>query len=173
MKRWISILSVFSMPVILWAQNTYTPQPEKAEVLTDNTESIVEENQNDTLNRVKKENYDKGYEIGLTEGQLRGFQQSQSSWFQGGCCGGLLLNVVGSGGVWLLAKSSNDYLPNIIGGDSLKHNGFIDGYLYGYLQATKTKKTSAAFRGGLYGTIGSAVLILSYTLLNWTRAPWR
>jgi hypothetical protein len=158
MKRWIAGLLIFSIPVLIWAQNATTPQPEKTETPTDSTKSIAEVTQNEPQNEAEKEDYGKGYNNGFAEGQLRGSQQSQSSWLIYGCGGGFLLGCIGAGGIWLLANSSGDYPLNMPNGDSQYRDGFINGYLL----TTKSEKAGSACLGGIVGTLIAAGLVVLY-----------
>ena len=105
------------------------------------------------------ETEEKDYEDGMYEGKIAGEQVSQSSWMMYGCIGGTLLGCLGGGGVWLLANSGEmpPYVPE-------GNTGYKQGYVLGYKEATKSKKSSQALIGGIVGTliaVGITYLIIS------------
>jgi 4-amino-4-deoxy-L-arabinose transferase-like glycosyltransferase len=159
MKRWIAGLLVFLIPVLIWAQNASTPQPEKTEIPADSTKSLAVATQNEPQNETEKEEFGKGYNNGFEEGRMRGSQQSQSAWLIYGAGGGFLLGCLGAGGVWLLANSSGDYPLNMPNGDSQYRDGFINGYLL----TTKSDKAGSACTGGIFGTLlATGILLMIY-----------
>jgi hypothetical protein len=162
MKKWTALFFFLTIPVFIGAQNEITPQPEDTKTIIDSIKLQATDTENEPQIECKNEAYGKYYDNGFAEGQLKGSHEDQSPWVLGGCGGGLLLSCIGAGGVWLLAKSSNDYLPNITIGDSLYHNGFTDGYIHGYFKAIQSKKTSSACMGGIFGTIGSAIMVFAF-----------
>jgi hypothetical protein len=105
----------------------------------------------------ENEIYKKGLEEGYAEGQIEGSRQSQSTWMMAGCGSGFLLGCIGGGGIWVASLLMEGEMPIYVPeGDAQYRRGFIEGYK----NTTKSRRSSSALIGGLVGTAVSAGLIL-------------
>ncbi|NOR18367.1 hypothetical protein GQ543_11760 [candidate division WOR-3 bacterium] len=124
MKKYVSLIVLFSLIGMLWAQ-------EKG------SEGETEE---------------KDYEDGMYEGKIAGEQVSQSSWMMYGCLGGTLFGCLGGGGVWLLSNSG-ELPPYVPKGNTGYKQGYVLGYKEATKSKKSSKALIGGIVGTLIGGV--------------------
>lgn len=108
------------------------------------------------------ENDQKDWSDGVAEGKIAGGQKNTSDWFAYGCGGGFLGGCLGGGIVYAMANSG-EMPPYVPKGNS----DFRQGYVQGYQETVKSKKTGSALTGGIVGTLVSvAAVIIIYAAVD-------
>jgi hypothetical protein len=102
-----------------------------------------------------------GFDKGLTEGIRTGAIPGQGQWFKIGCYTGVLFPCLGPSAAFILAHNLGNSPLTMPAGDSL----YKSGYLKGYFNSSRNKKTSSALIGGIMGTCFTAGLVAVYYLV--------
>ncbi len=159
MKYVIVCLLPVSFPLLIVAQSPVLPLPDDNDTIADADTVPVEslEVRVDSAFMLESEEIQKGYDEGYTDGKAAGFEKSQNFWTYAGCGSGFFLNIVGGGGILLIANNIHDHPSNIPRGSA----GYQIGYAMGYRETTTRRKVSNACVGAAYGTLASSLILIA------------